>query len=84
MFYLAHHVCRYAGQHEQGCVRGIPPVGTQRGRGGGKGDDEQKEKCREAAKVRRSKESEYFKQLENLLPIPVNEETYLDKTTLIR
>ena len=71
-------------EHEQGCVRGIPPVGTQRGRGGGKGDDEQKEKCREAAKVRRSKESEYFKKLENLLPIPVNEETHLDKTTLIR
>ena len=65
---------------------GIPPVGTlQRGKNRVKGGkDEQKEKCREAAKVRRSKESEYFQELNNLLPIPINKETHLDKTSLIR
>ena len=47
-----------------------------------------KEKCREAAKIRRSKESEYFKELEILLKDPdkasETEETHLDKISLIR
>ena len=82
-------MCVGTGHHEQGCVRGIPPkVMGQKGKGGGKADDEQKAKCREAAKARRSKESEYFQELENLLPIPkqrpVDIKTHLDKTSLIR
>ena len=50
--------------------------------------DDQKEKCREAAKLRRSKETEYFKELENVLPLPKqvheSDETHLDKNSLIR
>ena len=82
-------MCVGTGYHEQGCVRGIPPVVMrQKGRDGGKADDEQKAKCREAAKTRRAKEIEYFQELDNLLPIPkqtlVNIETHLDKTSIIR
>jgi hypothetical protein len=50
--------------------------------------DDQKEKCREAAKIRRTKESEYFKELENVLPLPKqvhdSDETHLDKNSLMR
>eukprot|EP00092_Neocalanus_flemingeri_P008982 GFUD01009663.1.p1 GENE.GFUD01009663.1~~GFUD01009663.1.p1 ORF type:complete len:745 (+),score=217.85 GFUD01009663.1:91-2325(+) len=72
---------------EQGCVRGIPPVGTTK-REERRDSEEQKDKCREAAKNRRSKETEYFQELENLLPLSKQssdeEETHFDKTSLLR
>jgi len=51
----------------------------------GPSDDIQKEKCRLLAKVRRSKESEYFNELEQLLKgSNQNSNTHLDKISLIR
>jgi hypothetical protein len=50
--------------------------------------DDQKERYREAAKARRSKETEYFKELENLLPVSKEvhetEKSLFDKISLIR
>lgn len=51
-------------------------------------NDERKEKAKDAARTRRTQESDYFEDLERLLPVtgppPSSQQTTLDKTSIIR
>ena len=88
-------MCVGAGYPCQGGAEGGDHAGAGQG-GEGQGAtfprlrdcDIQKEKCREAAKMRRSKENEYFKELESLLQDPnqirETEETHVDKISILR
>lgn len=46
--------------------------------------EKRKEKSREAARYRRSKESEIFTDMANLLPVPASLSSQLDKASIMR
>jgi hypothetical protein len=46
--------------------------------------EKRKEKSREAARHRRSQESEILNDMANLLPLPINVSSLLDKTSILR
>lgn len=70
---------------EDGCQEGSSSSGGKQKRN----TAERKEKSRDAARERRAKESDYFQELEDLLPVlgpapPTSVATTVDKTSLIR